>query len=107
MNPTAFAPHYKGLQANPWQLDFLNSQGLFADRSKFTNAAHGGVHSAMTPDVGRDDGESMPPFGTEVQNRPSKLVFGAVVRSVVCWKWFSANSLSITKTRIRVQKSLT
>ena len=61
MKPTPLAPDYKGLQRNPYQNSYLTSYGMFADRAGFADAAHGGVHTIMSPLNGQHDPDEPTP----------------------------------------------
>lgn len=43
------AAAYEGVTANSYQSSCLNSCGMFIEQSNFADAAHGGVHTIMSP----------------------------------------------------------
>ena len=49
--PKPFAPLYEGLAATSFGNSSLTSRSIFADRSKPTDRAHGGLHTVMSPAV--------------------------------------------------------
>ena len=61
MEPTAFAPQYQGLLANPHQRSSLTYHGILANRSRFTDAAHGGLHTIMSPVAGQSNSQEFTP----------------------------------------------
>lgn len=60
MTSTPAVPAHNGFEGNPWLISYPNLHEAFADLSQFTDAAHGGVHTVMTPIVGQGTNEETP-----------------------------------------------
>ena len=89
LKPTAFAAEYKGLPSNPYQNSYLTSYGMFADRAQFTDAAHGGVHTMMSPIVGQHIPEKSTPTAKDKSSESNNMF-----RKVSCSTAANDSSLS-------------